>query len=438
MATRTTRRRRRDTEPAGRAFVKGVVVTALLALTVWLAISAYSGVPGRSYRTLYGEVPQVGNLIQHDQIRIAGVRVGQVLGTTIGEDGRARLKLQLEPDTDIPADTKIAIRANGLLGARYVQLVPGHSTKLLPDDAVIRGGASSLTPGVTDALDVLDKQTRGALGDTIGGLGKGLLGQGTALNDAVRKTAPENPRFVQMLDEVLARPGAAERLLPSLYAGVSALDSAGSDLPDSFGAAADALRPFAENQGDVRATLEAAPPALAAADPGLQNGRRLLASARDLAESAHRTLPMAPPGLREAVALLRESHTPLARAAALLDVVPPTVPAALKLTGALRPALQPLSEAVSDLTPMVSQVGEHGCDIINTGTVFRSMTGFGGTGEGPGGPAMQFRLQAIPSPETLGIDPGGPLSIVKRDGYPAPCKYIATTYPLAVGLPGKK
>jgi hypothetical protein len=78
---------------------------------------------------------------------------------------------------------------------------------------------------------------------------------------------------------------------------------------------------------------------------------------------------------------------------------------------------------------MVTRLGRYGCDVVNFGAVFRSMTGLGGTGEGPGGPAMEFRLQAIPpsAAEAAGIsDHSG---LVTRDGYPAPCKYLASPYP---------
>src|SRR5207253_997437 len=145
---------------------------------------AYNGVPGRSYSTVYVEVPQIGNLLQHDQVRIAGVRVGQVERRSITPDGHTRLALQLEPGVSLPADTTVAIRASGLLGARYVQLVPGRSTRVLASGSTIRAPGSSITIGLPEALDTFDAQTRGALGSTLGELGTGLLGHGTQLNDA--------------------------------------------------------------------------------------------------------------------------------------------------------------------------------------------------------------------------------------------------------------
>ena len=96
-----------------------------------------------------------------------------------------------------------------------------------------------------------------------------------------------------------------------------------------------------------------------------------------------------------------------------------------------------VDDALGELTPMVRDLAPYGCDIINFGTVFRSVTGFGGTGEGPNGPAMSFRLTVIPSPtENAGVRDGS--GLVKRDGYPAPCKYRAEYAQLDAPLRGRR
>ena len=86
---------------------------------------------------------------------------------------------------------------------------------------------------------------------------------------------------------------------------------------------------------------------------------------------------------------------------------------------------------IDNLIPLVTRVGRYGCDFVNFGAVFRSMTGFGGTGEGPGGPAMEFRLQAIPPTVSQVTGTSEQSNLVIRDGYPAPCKYLASPYPAA-------
>jgi virulence factor Mce-like protein len=424
-----TRRRRRETESALRGSLWGLGVAVVLGIAGYFAISSYSGVPGRDYETFYATAPSAANLLQHDPVRIAGVRVGQVLGRTTTSSGGARIELQLDPDTQLPADTKVKVRANGLLGARYVQLIPGTSHDMLANGATIRGARNAVTFGLPETLDAFDPRTRAALAGMVGGLGEGLLTHGNDLNEAVHLSSTNMPGFQKLIADVLERPGAARRLLPALDSAVAPLNASRDDIANGIVPLDVALAPFVDRRDAVQRTLAEAPSTLAAADSGLTRGRTLLGAARSLATEASVTLPTAPAGLRTTAALLREARTPLVRTNTLLKAAEPAVPGALRITKALKPILDPTRAALDNLTPMVNQIAPYGCDIRNLGVTFRSMTGFGGVGEGPGGSAMQFRLQAIsPLPtEAAGVTDNTGLLI--RDGYPEPCKYLGGTYP---------
>jgi hypothetical protein len=140
------------------------------------------------------------------------------------------------------------------------------------------------------------------------------------------------------------------------------------------------------------------------------------------------TLPAAPGGLRAATALLRESPEPLRRTTALLKTAGPAIPAVLKITAGATPLLEPLHELFSDTDAIVNQVAPYGCDIENFGAVFRSMTGMGGFGEGPNGPAMAFRLQAAAPLPGEALSMKDPTGMLHRDGYSPPCKFLSTPY----------
>jgi phospholipid/cholesterol/gamma-HCH transport system substrate-binding protein len=427
-----SRTRRRDTDPPGRTLVRGGLVIAVVGVLVWLAVSAYNGVPFEGYSTFYVSVPQAGNLLQHDPVRIAGVRVGQVLSKTIGADGRVRLTLQLEPGMSLPADTTVAIRAQGLLGSRYVELIAGHSSRKLAPGATITAPAAALTYGVPEALDTLDAQTRGALGTTVRVLGKGMLGHGAQLNDTIRLDAPQMVPFQQLATTILSHPGAAQRLLPALDRMTSVLSASGERLARTFAPAATALAPVVSERAAVRAALEQAPSALQSADSGLTDAERLLDATRAVATAANGTLPYAPSGLHRLTALLAGSHPALERSTSLLQAAQPAVPAVLRITASLRPLLRPLLQGLRNLTPMLGQLAPYGCNIENFGAVFRSMTGFGGTGTGPHGPAMAFRLTVVPPAGQGFFGARDTSGLTSRDGYPPPCKYLASSYP-AVG-----
>jgi ABC-type transporter Mla subunit MlaD len=431
LATSRNGRKRRVSEDVtpGRALAWAALVLGLLTIYVAFSVTAYNGLPWKGYGTVYASVPEKGNLIKHDQVRIAGVRAGQVLSIAVTPDGRAQLKLQLEPGTKLPVDTQVFVRANGLLGARYVQLIPGHSAQLLPDGATIRGSADALTYGVPDAISVLDSRTRGALGTTVQGLGAGVLGNGVGLNRTIRDSSAEIEPFKALVQSILAPPGAAARLIPGLDSLAVPLNASRVQIGDMLAPATRALQPLVDQRTAVRATLDQAPPTLDAVRSGLGTGLSLLTAADDLATQAQLTLPGAPAGLRAATALLKDT-APLGRATTLLQKLRPTVPAVLRLTGALSPLLTPLGNGLRNAIPTINYIGGRACNVENFGAVVRSMTGWGGTtGDGPNGAATQFRLQVLVAPLTSELGLAQPPGSAQRTTYDPPCAFLSKTYP---------
>jgi virulence factor Mce-like protein len=440
--TRGTRRRR-DTTPPRRVLMQAAIGTAVVLGLVWLSLSIYGGVPWVSYKTIYATVPQTGNMIPHDPVKIGGVPVGQVIAITVNRAGEALLQLQLDPGTKVPQGTTFKVRANGLLGSRYVQLIPGSSSRPLPVGAVLHGNANSLTYGVPDAINVLDHQTRGALGTMVTGLGQGLLGRGPGLNDTIHEIAAESIP-AQRLVGGLVGAGQLGRLVPSLESLMSPLNTARYTITAMLNPASTTAQPFVDQRAAVQATFDQAPAALDAANAGLANGERLLTAADALSVQARAILPSAPPGLKATTLLLAQSHPALIRARALLATAKPSVPAVLRITQALSPVLSPLNQTFSRASSIFNTAGPYACNTENFAAVIRSMTGFGGAETvpgGPGGPAMAFRLEVISAPpqEILGVkDTSG---LYKRVGYAAPCHYLATTYPTSLtplsGLQGQ-
>jgi hypothetical protein len=109
--------------------------------------------------------------------------------------------------------------------------------------------------------------------------------------------------------------------------------------------------------------------------------------------------------------------------------VTPAAPGILKIAGSLEPLLSPVKQAADNLTPILIELGRYACNIENFGAVARSMTGFGGVGNGPDGGLGSFRLQiGIADPaHVLGLT--GVAGLGVRDKYSPPCSYLATKYP---------
>jgi phospholipid/cholesterol/gamma-HCH transport system substrate-binding protein len=417
----------------------GLLVLAGLALVATIAFRAPNGLPFAATRTVHAFVPDVGNIRRHNEVRIAGVRVGQVTAKEV-LGSRARLTLKLDGDVGaLPADTKIFIRARGLLGQRYVELRPGSSRRVLANGAPLRGDAHTLTAGIPETLDIFDRQTRGALGDTIGELGKGMLARGRGLNDALR-VAPQVTRDVHAtVATLVARPVALRRLLPSIDRAAAAFQPAADDFAAGLAPAAAALEPLVDRRKQVRATLDEAPPALAAATPALVEARRLLAATRRLGDAARTTLPDAPAALRATSALVRDAPAPLRRTAGLLRTVRAAIPTVLRLGDRIAPVLAPLGHTLTTLRPVVGRLGRYGCDLDNFAENWRDFLGHGVPSGADFGPLTSIRMEIISGPGNIagaGSALNAPDQLVDRDPYPRPCRFSpGRVYPLTGGRP---
>lgn len=427
MFRSSPRRRQPDAPPTHVRWARGIVALTCVALVAWLVASVYNGVPGRHYRTVYVQIPTVGNLLAHDPVRIGGVRVGQVEQLQTTRSGAARVQLQLDPGTELPADTSVALRANGLLGARYVQLVPGHAHTMLKPGATITAGSGALTNGIPQALDVFDARTRAALGITLDELGRGTVGQGEQLNDAIRELSDALVPFQRLTGAILDRTGAADRLFPAADAMVRPLDASRGDLAGLISDGARAVAALDDGSPALRAVLRPLPGTLRQTRLGAGAGTRLLAATEGLARASNNVLPAAPAGLRAATRLLRDAPGPLRSARPVLASLRRASPPLRRALAAAPPTLTRLSTAVTQASPIVRAVGPYKCDIANFGVVFRSVTGFGGEGNGPNGPLGEFRLMLV-APDLLEAA-GSAHTTRPTAAYPKPCTLLGNRYP---------
>jgi ABC-type transporter Mla subunit MlaD len=432
MATlaRTRQRGPRRDRPRARVTVlRGVIILIVAGLLGFQLLRLYNGVPTTDYGRVYVSTPLVGNLLSHDAVRVAGKRVGQVLKIDVGRDGQPLIELQLSPGTKLPADTKVRVRANGLLGARYVELVPGKAGALLADGARIRGDDSSYTYGLPEAIDVFDSKTRKGMQQTIGGLGAGMLTNGSGLNTTLKIARIRTPQFEDIMGSILARDGSAQRLFPATASAFDAFERNTAYVEPWTRAAGDALVPFITQREATRDTLDAAPPALAAAGTGLRRGTKLLAAVRHLSSAAAVTLPPAPEGVRALSTLLDTGGPVLKRSSSFAGQVLAGLNAPWDVLPGVDKLRPRVNELLKNVRPLLQELGDHSCDVKNGAATLRSMTGFEqNTGGGELGQAMAFRLQAV-VPGLDGVGLSGPGTLIKHAGYAPDCKYDSKPYP---------
>jgi phospholipid/cholesterol/gamma-HCH transport system substrate-binding protein len=105
--------------------------------------------------------PNVAGIVKDASVMYAGIPVGKVKRIRLTEQGGLRVKLTLSiyEGVKIRRDAKFVINQSGLLGDRYVDVIPQSATaELLKSGDTIEGSASvDLTEAVRGVVDVLQQ-----------------------------------------------------------------------------------------------------------------------------------------------------------------------------------------------------------------------------------------------------------------------------------------
>ena len=193
---------------------------------------------GKQYR-LVVMFDNVGGLIVDANVMYGGVAIGKVREIKLVEDGRlrARVVLGIYQGVIVRKDAKCVINQSGLLGDRYVDVIPGTaSAEPLTDGAMLAGSASvDLTEAIRSVVDVL-RQAAGTIERV-----NQLLGH---VDDAVARV----DSAVHRVDEILL----STQSLTHVTSTLANIDTATSNAV-VFSASLQNL--VAENRGSVTNTL---------------------------------------------------------------------------------------------------------------------------------------------------------------------------------------
>ena len=112
-----------------------VLVAALMFLVFAYNIADLKKVTGYEVKATF---LKVGGLERGSDVRLSGIDVGTVTGQTLNpETFQAQVVMSIEPSVKLPTDTEASIVSDGLLGGKYVNLVPGHATDRIAAGGVI-------------------------------------------------------------------------------------------------------------------------------------------------------------------------------------------------------------------------------------------------------------------------------------------------------------
>ena len=113
----------------------GLFAVFTVGLTLYLGAQIAKVSFGDSY-TLTAEFSDVTGLSKGDDIKLAGVKVGQVSSIEV-DDQKAVVRMSVDEDVKVPVDSEAAVRWRNLLGQRVLYLYPGEADEMLDDDAEV-------------------------------------------------------------------------------------------------------------------------------------------------------------------------------------------------------------------------------------------------------------------------------------------------------------
>lgn len=251
------------------AVLVGIISIVLLAAGVTFAFSINRFQFLKGVYTVKADLADAAGVQSGNEVRLAGVRVGQVTGVEL-TDRAARITMEVATDIDLPVETEVEVKLKTLLGQKFIDLqlpsdfigsrTTGNGTFAATDGLLENGDVIPLsqtkipfdiyqaaTEG-TAVLEEIDKASLRRLLDVLAGtfdrskdeLRNALVGL-DRVGRVLGKKSPEIARLVRNLEKV-----------------TGTLGDSGADLEGILDRSAEVLGVLAERRENVSSLLAAA------------------------------------------------------------------------------------------------------------------------------------------------------------------------------------
>jgi len=299
----------------------GAVTVLVIIVAVFLAYNANNGLPFVSTYNLHAKVPNADALVKGNEVRIGGVRVGIVKSVVPVQeaDGQVAAELDLSLDKSaepLPVDSTIMIRPKSALGLKYLQVIPGDSSKGFEAGATIPLKAARPEPvDIDEFFDMFDEPTRKAIQRNQAGFGNALAGRGVSINEAFGSLRSFVVHAQPALETIVAPSsnfGGFWRALENLSATVAPVAEQQASmfvaLDRTFAAFARVSRPYIqETISKSPSTLDAANADLPVLRPFLHDSERFFAALKPGTKALAEKSPVIAEALHAGVPVLNAS-----------------------------------------------------------------------------------------------------------------------------------
>ena len=121
-----------------------VIVTLICTGYLFLVVGDFSRFFKDRY-TVHGYFSSVSGLKEGASVNLAGVPVGHVSGISIDTVNLvAKVTMEIDSHIEVSEDSIASIRTEGIIGEKYIEILPGGSDKMLSQGDEIENTESSL------------------------------------------------------------------------------------------------------------------------------------------------------------------------------------------------------------------------------------------------------------------------------------------------------
>jgi phospholipid/cholesterol/gamma-HCH transport system substrate-binding protein len=235
----------------------GIFMLVILAILGYFVLKIEDVKIGRGQgtKTVSAVFDSVAGLDNKSSVRVAGVRVGKVKDVRLRPDGKAEVELEIDKDVQLHGNAFARIANLGLLGEKYVEIVPGSpNAPVIPEEQhiVLRGTEPASMDDVTNQISAIATDVK-AITESVRGVIGGPQGQ-QRLNDIVEnvRTITEQVRDLVAVNRsnVDATMANARAISESLRIEIPRLAKSIERTADEIGGT------VGENRQDVKAVVE--------------------------------------------------------------------------------------------------------------------------------------------------------------------------------------